>query len=99
MTVMAENNTACHKRGTLQKSEGSAAIAQTEIFDFLVDIVPRDDAKEEASAEPVFPYCCFPDQTLGTAVGTVLMTLMDEPVDHYAWEQQQFREQNGGSEV
>ena len=96
MTMRAWNNTVGHKRRTLQKSDIAAAILQTEIFDFLVDIIPRDDNKEEAKAEPAFPFCFYPQ---GVAAGTALMTLLDNPVDHYAWERQQFAEQTGGSEV
>ncbi|OCF35721.1 transcriptional activator HAP5 [Kwoniella heveanensis BCC8398] len=32
-----------HKRRTLQKSDVAAAIAFSDMFDFLIDIVPRDD--------------------------------------------------------
>ncbi|XP_062194709.1 nuclear transcription factor Y subunit C-6-like [Phragmites australis] len=39
-----------NKRRTLQKSDIAAAIARTEVFDFLVDIVPRDDAKDADAA-------------------------------------------------
>ena len=31
-----------HKRRTLQKSDVAAAIAHSDMFDFLIDIVPRD---------------------------------------------------------
>ncbi|KAL9275523.1 Nuclear transcription factor Y subunit C-1-like protein [Drosera capensis] len=36
-----------NKRRTLQKNDIAAAITGTDIFDFLVDIVPRDEMKEE----------------------------------------------------
>ncbi|ERN09839.1 hypothetical protein AMTRI_Chr06g171470 [Amborella trichopoda] len=40
-----------NKRRTLQKNDIAAAITRTEIFDFLVDIVPREEAKgDEAGA-------------------------------------------------
>eukprot|EP00177_Eucheuma_denticulatum_P006877 GFKZ01012517.1.p1 GENE.GFKZ01012517.1~~GFKZ01012517.1.p1 ORF type:complete len:320 (-),score=48.52 GFKZ01012517.1:1847-2671(-) len=35
------------KRRTLQRSDISAAIQKTDIFDFLIDIVPRDDPKKD----------------------------------------------------
>jgi len=35
-----------NKRRTLQRNDIAAAITKTDIFDFLVDIVPRDDFKE-----------------------------------------------------
>uniref|UniRef100_A0A9I9DZV5 Core Histone H2A/H2B/H3 domain-containing protein n=2 Tax=Cucumis melo TaxID=3656 RepID=A0A9I9DZV5_CUCME len=37
-----------NKRRTLQKNDIAAAITRTDIFDFLVDIVPRDEIKDEA---------------------------------------------------
>ena len=36
-----------NKRRTLQRNDIAAAITRTDIFDFLVDIVPRDEVKEE----------------------------------------------------
>ncbi|KAG8388093.1 hypothetical protein BUALT_Bualt02G0089300 [Buddleja alternifolia] len=39
-----------NKRRTLQKNDIAAAITRTDIFDFLVDIVPRDEIKDEAAA-------------------------------------------------
>lgn len=39
-----------NKRRTLQKNDIAAAITRTDIFDFLVDIVPRDEVKEEPAA-------------------------------------------------
>ncbi|WOL01724.1 nuclear transcription factor Y subunit C-1 [Canna indica] len=36
-----------NKRRTLQKNDIAAAISRTDIFDFLVDIVPREEIKEE----------------------------------------------------
>lgn len=35
------------KRRTLQRSDISTAIQKTDIFDFLIDIVPRDDPKKD----------------------------------------------------
>ncbi|KAK4752994.1 hypothetical protein SAY87_021792 [Trapa incisa] len=36
-----------NKRRTLQRNDISAAITRTDIFDFLVDIVPRDEARDD----------------------------------------------------
>ncbi|KMZ76497.1 Nuclear transcription factor Y subunit C-2 [Zostera marina] len=36
-----------NKRRTLQKNDIAAAITRTDVFDFLVDIVPREDARDE----------------------------------------------------
>ncbi|GAV74256.1 CBFD_NFYB_HMF domain-containing protein [Cephalotus follicularis] len=38
-----------NKRRTLQKNDIAAAITRTDIFDFLVDIVPRDEIKDESA--------------------------------------------------
>nr|KYP71245.1 Nuclear transcription factor Y subunit C-9 [Cajanus cajan] len=63
-----------NKRRTLQKNDIAAAITRTDIFDFLVDIVPREDLKDEVLASiprgtmPVagpadtLPYCYMPPQ-------------------------------------
>ncbi|KAJ1269003.1 hypothetical protein BS78_07G176900 [Paspalum vaginatum] len=39
-----------NKRRTLQKSDIAAAVARNDVFDFLVDIVPRDEAKDAEAA-------------------------------------------------
>uniref|UniRef100_A0A1D1YX50 Nuclear transcription factor Y subunit C-9 n=1 Tax=Anthurium amnicola TaxID=1678845 RepID=A0A1D1YX50_9ARAE len=36
-----------NKRRTLQKNDIAAAITRTDVFDFLVDIVPREDARDD----------------------------------------------------
>lgn len=38
-----------HKRRTLQKSDVAAAIAHSDMFDFLIDIVPRDGENGDAA--------------------------------------------------
>ncbi|KAL3516120.1 hypothetical protein ACH5RR_023022 [Cinchona calisaya] len=48
LTLRAWNHTEENKRRTLQKNDIAAAIARTDIFDFLVDIIPREDLKDEA---------------------------------------------------
>ncbi|GMH16728.1 hypothetical protein Nepgr_018569 [Nepenthes gracilis] len=45
-----------NKRRTLQKNDIAAAITRTDIFDFLVDIVPRDEIKDEAPGGVPFYY-------------------------------------------
>jgi histone H3/H4 len=39
-----------NKRRTLQRNDVAAAIARTDVFDFLVDIVPREEAKDADAA-------------------------------------------------
>lgn len=50
LTLRAWNHTEENKRRTLQKNDIAAAITRTDIFDFLVDIVPREDLKEDVLA-------------------------------------------------
>ena len=40
-----------HKRRTLQKSDVAAAIAFSDMFDFLIDIVPREDEEKSHETE------------------------------------------------
>lgn len=47
LTLRSWNHAEENKRRTLQKNDIAAAITRTDIFDFLVDIVPRDELKEE----------------------------------------------------
>ncbi|ERM93786.1 nuclear transcription factor Y subunit C-2 isoform X2 [Amborella trichopoda] len=47
LTLRSWIHTEENKRRTLQKNDIAAAITRTDIFDFLVDIVPRDELKEE----------------------------------------------------
>ncbi|KAK8937078.1 Nuclear transcription factor Y subunit C-2 [Platanthera zijinensis] len=42
-----------NKRRTLQKNDIAAAITRTDVFDFLVDIVPREEGKDEAIPRPI----------------------------------------------
>ncbi|GAX82311.1 hypothetical protein CEUSTIGMA_g9740.t1 [Chlamydomonas eustigma] len=57
LTLRAWNHAEENKRRTLQRSDVAAAITRTDIFDFLVDIVPREDVKQEGetSSLPVGP--------------------------------------------
>ncbi|XP_073299005.1 nuclear transcription factor Y subunit C-3-like [Primulina huaijiensis] len=47
LTMRAWVHTEENKRRTLQKNDIAAAISRTDVFDFLVDIIPRDELKEE----------------------------------------------------
>ncbi|EYU27573.1 hypothetical protein MIMGU_mgv11b019841mg [Erythranthe guttata] len=47
LTLRSWINTDENKRRTLQKNDIAAAISRTDVFDFLVDIIPRDELKEE----------------------------------------------------
>ncbi|MCL7041572.1 hypothetical protein MKW94_026538 [Papaver nudicaule] len=63
LTLRSWIHTEENKRRTLQKNDIAAAITRTDIFDFLVDIVPRDDLKEETLGIPrpePLPYYFVP---------------------------------------
>src|SRR4051794_37853485 len=45
LTLRAWVQTEENKRRTLQRSDVAAAIAKNDTFDFLIDIVPRDDPR------------------------------------------------------
>ncbi|KAK3418541.1 hypothetical protein EUGRSUZ_H04476 [Eucalyptus grandis] len=74
LTLRSWNHTEENKRRTLQKNDIAAAITRTDVFDFLVDIVPREELKEEGlgtvpggvlpASGPVdgLPYCYVPPQ-------------------------------------
>ncbi|OAE18593.1 hypothetical protein AXG93_1923s1490 [Marchantia polymorpha subsp. ruderalis] len=49
LTLRSWIHTEENKRRTLQKNDIAAAITRTDIFDFLVDIVPRDELKDETA--------------------------------------------------
>ncbi|RRT73535.1 hypothetical protein B296_00001517 [Ensete ventricosum] len=74
-------------RRTLQKNDIAAAVTRTDIFDFLVDIVPRDELKDDGVgiARAAFPadsvpyyYVPAPPQVPGPAM------MMGKPVDQVA---------------
>ncbi|XP_073053318.1 nuclear transcription factor Y subunit C-3-like [Primulina eburnea] len=89
LTLCAWNHTEENKRRTLQRNDIAAAITRTDIFDFLIDIVPREDLKDEVlasmSAGPVrvgapaegVPYYYMPP---APPVGAPGMTV-GQPVD------------------
>ncbi|WCJ37078.1 nuclear factor Y subunit C2 [Euphorbia peplus] len=91
LTLRSWIHTEENKRRTLQKNDIAAAISRTDVFDFLVDIIPRDELKEEglgvtkASIPMVgspadMPYYYVPPQH---PVGPPGM-IMGKPVDQAA---------------
>ncbi|XP_068661453.1 nuclear transcription factor Y subunit C-9-like [Aristolochia californica] len=81
LTLRSWNHTEENKRRTLQKNDIAAAITRNNIFDFLVDIVPREEIKDEVlgslprtggSAAPVggpseaIPYYYMPGQQVAS---------------------------------
>ncbi|XP_057948078.1 nuclear transcription factor Y subunit C-2 [Malania oleifera] len=88
LTLRSWIHTEENKRRTLQKNDIAAAISRTDVFDFLVDIIPRDELKEEGlgvtkATIPVsdnIPYYYVPPQH---PVGPTGM-MMGKPVDQAA---------------
>lgn len=92
LTLRSWLNTEENKRRTLQKNDIVAAISRTDVFDFLVDIIPRDELKEEGlgvtragiplAGPPIdsVPYYCVPSQL---PVGPTGM-IMGKPIDQAA---------------
>ncbi|KAL1221501.1 Nuclear transcription factor Y subunit C-2 [Cardamine amara subsp. amara] len=72
LTLRAWVNTEENKRRTLQKNDIAAAISRTDVFDFLVDIIPKDELKEEG---------------LGVTKGTI-PTAVGSPPYYYLQQQQ-----------
>ncbi|KAL6198816.1 hypothetical protein ACLB2K_028604 [Fragaria x ananassa] len=88
LTLRSWIHTEENKRRTLQKNDIAAAISRTDVFDFLVDIIPRDELKEEGLGVtkaniPVvgsaadLPYYYVPPQHPVGAPGMI----MGKPVD------------------
>lgn len=64
--IHAEEN----KRRTLQRSDIASALAKSDMFDFLIDIVPREDATPNHKRRPEFPPAgtyTVPDPQIATA--------------------------------
>ncbi|KAI3466308.1 hypothetical protein Pfo_022971 [Paulownia fortunei] len=92
LTLRSWIHTEENKRRTLQKNDIAAAISRTDVFDFLVDIIPRDELKEEGlgitkaaiplvgSPTDALPYYYVPTQPPLGATGM----MMGKPVDQAA---------------
>ncbi|KAL0407136.1 UNVERIFIED_CONTAM: Nuclear transcription factor Y subunit C-2 [Sesamum latifolium] len=91
LTLRSWIHTEENKRRTLQKNDIAAAISRTDVFDFLVDIIPRDELKEEGlgitkAAIPLvgspdaLPYYYVPPQPPVAAAGM----MMGKPADQAA---------------
>ncbi|XP_068666262.1 nuclear transcription factor Y subunit C-1-like [Aristolochia californica] len=85
-----------NKRRTLQKNDIAAAITRTDIFDFLVDIVPRDEIKDEGSGAgapllPGMPYYYPPAPAVspGMMIGRPAIDPMGymQPPPQLGWQQ------------
>lgn len=97
LTLRSWIHTEENKRRTLQKNDIAAAISRTDVFDFLVDIIPRDELKEEGlgvtkatipvmgSPADSIPYYYVPQQHPAGPTGMI----MGKPVDQAALYAQQ----------
>ncbi|KAL1556038.1 nuclear transcription factor Y subunit C-2 [Salvia divinorum] len=93
LTLRSWIHTEENKRRTLQKNDIAAAISRTDVFDFLVDIIPRDELKEEGlgitkaaiplvgSAPDQLPYYYVPPRA---PVGAPPGMIMGKPIDQAA---------------
>ncbi|KDP23535.1 hypothetical protein JCGZ_23368 [Jatropha curcas] len=113
LTLRSWNHTEENKRRTLQKNDIAAAITRTDIFDFLVDIVPREDLKDEVLASisrgamtvgaDALPYGYMPPQH-AAQVGTGMIMgkpVMDPPMfaqQSHAYMAQQMWPQQGSEQ-
>ncbi|CAN0561441.1 unnamed protein product [Laminaria digitata] len=48
MAMRANSLTAENKRRTLQRNDIAMAVSKTDTYDFLIDIVPRDEVRRTA---------------------------------------------------
>ncbi|XP_023529250.1 nuclear transcription factor Y subunit C-2-like [Cucurbita pepo subsp. pepo] len=99
LTLRSWIHTEENKRRTLQKNDIAAAISRTDVFDFLVDIIPRDELKEEGlgitkASIPVvgspadLPYYYVPSQHPVSATGMIMGKQLDQANMYSATAQQ-----------
>jgi nuclear transcription factor Y gamma len=108
LTLRSWINTEENKRRTLQKNDIAAAISRHDMFDFLVDIIPRDEMKEEGvgisrGSIPDMPYYYVPPQhPVGPAGMMMGKPVVDQgaamygarpPMAFMPWPQEQTQEQ------
>ncbi|KAJ4866628.1 Nuclear transcription factor Y subunit C-9 [Raphanus sativus] len=99
LTLRSWNHTEENKRKTLQKNDIAAAVTRTDIFDFLVDIVPREDLRDEVlgsiprgtvpeAATAGYPYGYLPPGT-GMVMGNPGGAYPTNPyIGQRMWQQQ-----------
>ncbi|CAM0909288.1 unnamed protein product [Alopecurus aequalis] len=109
LTLRSWMHTEENKRRTLQKNDIAAAITRTDIYDFLVDIIPRDEMQEEgvglpragqpAQADAYQYYYAQQAQQLvtGAGPGMVYGGHQDQPMT-YVYQEAQEQQQQGPAE-
>lgn len=80
LTLRSWINAEENKRRTLQKNDIAAAITRTDVFDFLVDIVPRDDLKDEIFAGAPAPRAGPPPPPVENVPSYYYMPPASQPV-------------------
>ncbi|CAK9222200.1 unnamed protein product [Sphagnum troendelagicum] len=98
LTLRSWIHTEENKRRTLQKNDIAAAITRTDIFDFLVDIVPRDELinKEDVGLQGMMQHLLPQQQqamgspsTMGSAMMVARPTMAMDPSLYQQQQQQQ----------
>ncbi|VAI92282.1 nuclear transcription factor Y subunit C-4-like [Triticum dicoccoides] len=104
LTLRSWMHTEENKRRTLQKNDIAAAISRTDIYDFLVDIIPRDEMREEGVGIPragqppllgdtPYPYY-YPQQVPGAVMGYGGQQVQQGHLP-YVWQDPQEQQQQG----
>nr|ACG36142.1 nuclear transcription factor Y subunit C-2 [Zea mays] len=108
LTLRSWMHTEENKRRTLQKNDIAAAITRTDIYDFLVDIVPRDEMKDDGIGLPrpglppmgapadAYPYYYMPQQQV-PGPGMVYGAQQGHPVT-YLWQDPQEQQEQAPEE-
>ncbi|KAL2358087.1 histone-fold-containing protein [Cryomyces antarcticus] len=74
--IHAEEN----KRRTLQRSDIASALAKSDMFDFLIDIVPREDATPHHKRRADFPTGTYGEPTMAAATAGPSAAQQQPPV-------------------
>eukprot|EP01135_Chromosphaera_perkinsii_P010421 Nk52_evm1s2119 gene=Nk52_evmTU1s2119 len=105
ITMKAWYHTEDNKRRTLQRNDVAMAISKCDTFDFLIDIVPRDELKTAASSkkpdEQIRPNVVNPEQLqyyyqMAQVNDPALLSQMALYQQQLAHQQQQQQQQQGG---
>lgn len=96
LSLRAWYHTEENKRRTLQRSDIATAISKSDVFDFLIDIVPRDDVKP-AKKGPVDPQVIY-QQQLQQQQAAMLQQLLQQQAQSgntagIQWPNQQLQQQ------
>ncbi|POM61199.1 Nuclear transcription factor Y subunit C-1 [Phytophthora palmivora] len=95
LSLRAWIHTEENKRRTLQRNDIAMAITKTDVFDFLIDIVPRDDIKP-AKKGPVDPQAVYQQQLQqqqAAMLQQLLQTQQSGAAGGVTWPNQQLQQQ------